>query len=179
MFLEPTCVFNSGGERCWSFAQQGKMAPIILTVTAPQVCVYLCHCWMPFAKKASSCWRQSHTKPQQGPMITLNDTGAYLPLVLGPGPDNSVTSFIWLISQAFNSYKKQRNYRHTEKSLCQTANGTVAFSLVPPLNLSLALSHCCQWWCEGKTEEMQQVSQLNTETHTRSHINMNLWKNEI
>ena len=53
----------------------------------PHECVYLCHRWMPFAKKASSCWRQSHTKPQQGPVITLNDTGAYLPLVLEPEPE--------------------------------------------------------------------------------------------
>lgn len=142
--LQPTCVFNSGGEYCWGFAQQGKMAPIILTVTAPRVCVSV----SPLDAFCQESLLMLETEPHQATARTSDHFEWYRSLSSSCFRARtritlSLALFGWLISHAFKSHKKQHNYRHTEKSLCQTASCTVAFSPVPPLNLSLASSHCC------------------------------------
>lgn len=116
--------------------QQGKMAPIILPVSAPQVCV----CVSPLDAFGQEILltleTKSPTNPQHRPMITLNDTEAYLPLVSEPG------TRITLPSPLFGPFlmpltpKRNSIIIDTEKPLCQTARCTVAFSPVPPLNLS-------------------------------------------
>lgn len=114
-------------------------------MTAAQLCIYVALLVLDvFGQEiVITLETKSLNKPQRGPIITLNDTGVYPPSCFRGG--SGITLSFPLFGSFFMALTPLRNGIITdtlENSLCQTACRTVAFSPVPPLNLSLALSHC-------------------------------------
>lgn len=91
--LQLTYVLKVGDNAAEASPQRDKMAPIILSVTASKVSITLLDA---FGQAVLlTCERKSPSKPQQSPMITLNHTGAYLPLVSEVGTNHCL--FLYLV----------------------------------------------------------------------------------
>lgn len=140
--LQLKCVLNSGGECCWHFhttGQNGSYYPYCDCLTSVCMCI-TAGCFSPR--------NPPHTgdkEPHQATARFADHLEWYRNLSSScfKGRDQNYTAifFIWFICLAFNPHKKQHNYRHIEKPLCQTAYCTVVFSPLPFPNLSWAQSH--------------------------------------
>lgn len=139
-----TCVLNSGGERCWGLhttGQNGSYYPHCDCPTSVCMCI-TAGCLSPrYPPDVGDKEPHQATARSDDHLEWCRSLSSSC--FRARDQNNTAISFIWFISHAFNSHKKQNNYRHTEKPLCQTACCTVAFSPVPPLNLSWASSHWC------------------------------------
>lgn len=105
-----------------TFTQRGKMAHIIRTVTASQMCVCVSLLDAFRQEILLTLGTESPTKPQQGLLITLNDTGTYLPLVSKEGtgitlPFSLFGSFVLPLTPIRNSIITDTLKSHYAKQL--------------------------------------------------------------
>lgn len=131
------CWWTVGENAAEAFTQQGKMVPIILTVTVSQVSTHtVCMCITAGGLLPINPPHVGDKEPHQATARSGDHLEWFRSLSYScfraREQNNAAISFIFSISHAFNSHRKH-NYRHTEKSLCQTACCTVEFSPVPPL----------------------------------------------